>query len=250
MPSPSLGAYSYYQDNEKTRLECFNCNDLRLIGENRNIKSINIAAVVKCRLPEEVFWQKDLKELFLNVEKLYLPKNVNITTLEALSIGEQPMKEVPNFIWNNKNLEALSIGLDNFKQIEGKIGSLNKLTYLSVYINKLTSLPTDIFKLSNLEYLSIHLASKKKQMKSFPSDLKQLPKLKALCLPISFELLEEHLDKLHLTEFHVKTANSVESVIEVLKKYPNIKKINIDSWKQEDLLKVRKVLPYIEFGYL
>lgn len=250
MSSLSIGINSYYQDNEKTKLQCFDCNDLRLIGENRNIKSINIAGAQKCRLSEEVFLQKDLKELFIHVRKFYLPKNTNITTLEALSIEEHPLRGVPDFIWNNKNLEGLSISINNFEQIEGKIGGLNKLTYLSVYINKLAPLPADIFKLSNLEYLSIRTVSKKKTLKSFPSELMLLPKLKAISLPISFELLVGRLDELHLTEFHVKTADSVESVIEVLKKHPNIKKINIDSWNREDLIKVRKALPYIEFSYL
>lgn len=235
---------------DKSILNCYNCKDLGLIGLNRNIKNAYIYDK-KCRLDKLLFLQQDLRELHLHISKLILPDSAKgLYKLESFSMTDYKQKEVPNFIWDNKNIKTLSLYLDDFKAVEGKLSKLQNLVWLDLEMDKITYLPNDIFQLSGLETLRIRL-EKKGEMLFFPTELKLLQKLQNLALPISFELLEEHLDELQsLTQFEVQTASNVDKVIEVLKKYPNIKSINIGSWKQEEFIKVHRVLPYIQRSFM
>lgn len=133
------------------------------------------------------------------------PKELLNSNIKRLTLRDNGLSELPDFIGNIKNLEELDLSNNCFKHLPEYIGNFIKLKKLVLKGNELVSLPSDISRLALLEELFLsnqkieilpesigdmqnlrRLYLNNNPLAKLPSSISKLQKLEALTLASTY----------------------------------------------------------------
>jgi len=170
---------------------------------NLNAKKLSLKGRGLRRVPDFVFYMKNLQELDIGDNYISSLSSAigDLTNLQKLDMRNNYIRSLPTTIGRLKNLETFYLSENNITMLPSAIGELKKLKLLHVDEINISSLPATIGQLKNLESLSV----RRNKLTSLPESIGDLKKLERLevsnnqltKLPESFGKLK-NLKKLHI----------------------------------------------------
>src|SRR5690348_4350999 len=105
--------------------------------------------------------------------------NRRIPKARAVSFWRQPLRAVPDFVWNMRNLEVLILAETGLSELPRNVALLRNLQTLDLGHNGLTDLPEELGLLTQLSgFLYLH----DNRLSSLPDSLNRLEQLQYLNL--------------------------------------------------------------------
>lgn len=129
------------------------------------------------KLPREIKYFKNLKELYLSFHSLtILPKEIGkLNQLERLCITKCGLRYLCSKIGSLITLKSLTLSNNRLEKLPKELGNLKHLKILDLSFNSLKRLPKEIGNLTDLEILDL----KDNEIEEFPKEMINLQKLQS-----------------------------------------------------------------------
>ena len=162
----------------------YSCGVVR--SQNMDGSTVNLSRQGLTDIPEEVFYNENIKVLKLYGNKIEeLPERIGeLTSLEKLYLGKNNLKSLPESIGKLKNLKLLSVQYNDLEKLPESIGELTNLEQLILNQNNIEYLPESITQLKKLSMLQLKF-----------NELKILPDSIGQCEGLEFIHLNQNLLK-------------------------------------------------------
>jgi small GTP-binding protein len=173
---------------------------------------------------------------FLSCTKLFPIKSTKLFSLEALSLSNNQICEIPDAISQLVNLKELSIWGNKISNISEAITQLNNLEDIDLSYAQLTLIPHAITQISSLKRL--HLGNN--QISEIPNEIGQLTNLRWLYL-YNNEIREIPISIAQITNLQVLSlySNQISEIPEAVCQLLNLEELSLFS---NDIREIPKVI--------
>jgi len=143
---------------------------------NLNARRIDLSGKGLTKIPDFVFYMKNLQELYLSNNKITtLPSEIrHLKKLDGLDLNRNKLVSLPPEFGQLKNLETLQLSKNKLVSLSESIGQLKKLKVIGLGDNNLSTLPESIGQLQKLEMIDLagnNITSLPESFKNLPDDL-------------------------------------------------------------------------------
>jgi Leucine-rich repeat (LRR) protein len=213
------------------------------ILENKHLKKILLSEVkLSPTMADQIQNLDSLVSIELSNNDIIALRLGKQKNLQFLSIFSNPIVTVDESIYSLDSLKILNFTYTQIKNINPKIANLKELKELNLEGSPIEKVPAEIAKLSKLETLTLRSTN----VSEIPSEIFQIKSLKRLdLLATKMTNLPEGLVNSNIEELNISNVTSGEFFldVEIIKKMPNLKTLQLDSRKSEvELIKQKEIL--------